>query len=142
MKKPELVRRNKALLKTQKRFVGKHFKIGSNDCVKLAAFHLRAMGHRPPSTGHYKTAAEGVKQLKKTGHRTLKGVLDKLLEEIPPASMLPGDIALVKSDPDAPASKIGTIMVLAGGRKFLGWHPDHEPLAVMELLEIEKAWRV
>ncbi len=138
---PPLVKRNRALTRTQTYFAGKPFRLGGADCVKLARFHLKAMGHKTlPSTGHYATAAEGIRQLKRTGHTTLESLLDSLLERIPPAMMLPGDIALVKSDPDSPASEIGTIMVSAGG-KMLGWHPDHELFAVMDVLEFEAAWR-
>jgi hypothetical protein len=54
--------------------------------------------------------------------------------------MLPGDIALLKSAPDAPASDLGTITVSLG-RKLLGWHGDMETLVVMEPVKIEAAWR-
>lgn len=139
--KPELVRRNQAIEKTQKRFGGKAFKLGSNDCVKLVKFHLRALGRRDlPSTGHYKTAKEAARQLKKQGVKNLEQLLDKFLDRIPPAAMLPGDIALMKSDPEAPAFELGTIAISLG-RKLLGYHGDAQTLVVMEPLEIEAAWR-
>lgn len=139
--KPELVRRNEALVKTQARFMGKEFRLGSNDCVKLARFHLRALGRRDlPSTGHYKTVNEAAAQLKKQGARNLEQLLDKFLEPIPPAMMLPGDIALLKSDPDASGHELGTIAISLG-RKLLGYHGDSHMLVVMEPLQIEKAWR-
>lgn len=141
-KKPELVRRQQALERTMQRFGGKPFKMGENDCVKLARFHLKAMGHRTlPSTGHYSTAAGAAAQLKKQGVRNLVQLLDKHLDRISPASMLPGDLAMPPSDPEAPAAKLGTILVMASGRKFIGWHPDHEALAVMDVHQIDAAWR-
>lgn len=138
--KPELIRRHNALVKTQKRFMGKAFKLGSNDCVKLVRFHLKALGHKLPSTGHYKTPKEAAKQLKKQGVKNLEQLLDKFLDPIPYASMLPGDIVLLKSDPEAPASELGTIAVSLG-RKLMGYHGDAQELVVMEPLQIEKAWR-
>lgn len=142
-RKPELVRRQLAIAKTMKRFGGKAFRLGANDCAKLAAFHLKAMGHRNlPTTGNYDSEFGAAKQVKKLGFDNLEQLFDELLERIPPAAMLPGDLAMPPSDPDAPASKLGTVMVMASGRKFLGWHPDFEQLALMELLQIDAAWRV
>lgn len=141
-KKPELIRRNEALVKTQARFAGKPFRLGENDCVKLARFHLRMMGHRKlPSTGHYSTAAGAVRALRKTGHSTLAALMDALLEPIAPAMALAGDLVMPPSDPEAEAAEIGTVMVMVGAGKYLGWHPEHDRLAVMSLLAIEKAWR-
>lgn len=139
--KPQLVRRAEALEKTQARFRGKAFKLGSNDCVKLVRFHLKALGHKLPSTGHYSTPKEAVKQLKKQGAKNLEQLLDKFLTRIPPASMLPGDIALMKSEPEkGTAYELGTIAISVG-RKLLGYHGDAETLVVMEPLQIEAAWR-
>lgn len=137
-----LIRRQKAMDKTMARFAGKPFKLGVNDCVKLARFHLTALGHKLPSTGHYSDVRGAVAALKKQGVRTLAELLDKHFERIPPAFMLPGDLAMPPSDPDAPASSLGTIMVKVSANKYAGWHPDHEPLLVMELLQIDAAWRV
>jgi hypothetical protein len=140
-KVPTLVRRAKAIEATMDRFGGKPFKIGSNDCVKLARFHLTKLGHKLPSTGHYTTVAGAAAALKKQGVKNLAQLLDKYLERIPPAAMLPGDIAMPPSEPDAPASKLGTIMVMASGHKLIGWHPDVDMLALMEVSQIDAAWR-
>jgi hypothetical protein len=136
-----LIKRQRALDKVMKKFGGKPFELGTNDCVQLTRFHLKALGHKLPPTGKYATAAQAAAQLKKQGAKNLEQLLDKHLERIPPARMLPGDLAMPPSDPDAPAAKIGTVMVAITPRKFLGWHPDHETLAVMELLQIDAAWR-
>lgn len=140
-KRPELIRRSKAVEKTLSRFGGKAFALGSNDCVKLVRFHLTQLGHKLPSTGHYKTATEAAKNLRKHGVKNIEQLWDKYLERIPPASMLLGDIAMPPSDPDAPASKLGTVLIKVAPAKFLGWHPNHEMLAVMEITQIDAAWR-
>jgi len=138
---PDLIRRQRAVEKTQARFAGKVFELGSNDCVKLARAHLKAMGHELPSTGHYSTAMEARAALKKQGVKNLEHLLDRFLTRIPPAMMLLGDVALLKSEPEeASASEFGTLVINAGS-KFIGWHPDKADLAVMDVLLIDAAWR-
>lgn len=140
--KPDLLRRQEALVKTQLRFAGKAFDLGTADCVQLGRYHLRAMGHRKvPATGTYKTPLGARKALKKAGADNLAGLLDKLLPRIAPAAMLPGDLALVMAEPNEEAADIGTLVIYVGGRKYLGWHPDKAELAVMEISAVEAAWR-
>jgi hypothetical protein len=142
-KQHTLVRRAAAVQKLMDQYTDKAFKIGSNDCVKLARTHLVNMGHKVPSTGHYSDVKGAIAALKKQDVKNVAELLDKFLERIPPASMLPGDVALPPSEPEAPASKLGTVVVkVAGGNKYLGWHPDVEYLAVMTIQEVEAAWRV
>jgi hypothetical protein len=140
-KRPDMIRRHNAVEKTMRRFGGRAFGIGSVDCIKMARFHLKEMGHKLPSTGNYKTVAGAVAQLKKQGVRNVAELLDKFLERIPPAAMTLGDLAMPPSEPDAPASKLGTVIIMASGQKFIGWHPDHDNLAVMNVSQIDAAWR-
>lgn len=129
---PDMVRRQRALDATMKRFAKLPLRIGKSDCVKKIRFHLVQMGHRGlPSTGEYKGDKGAENALKKQGVETVEELLDKYLPRISPASMLPGDIALVASEPGAPAYRSGTA-VISVGRKFLGWHPDHPLLAIVE----------
>lgn len=139
-----LAKRQQVLERTMARFAGRPFKLGVNDCVKLAKFHLKAMGHKKlPSTGTYSTGLGAKRQLKKTGHDNLRSLFDALLEPIAPARVLIGDLLLIKSEPDSPGADIGTVVVSTGiGGKAIGWHPDTELLAVLDLSEIERAWRV
>lgn len=138
---PKLVRRARAIAKTMDRFGAKPFKIGANDCVKLARFHLTQLGHKLPSTGHYSTAAGAAAALKKQGARNIAELLDKFLDRIPPAAMLPGDLAMPPSEPGAPGAKLGTIVIKAGANKYIGWAGDFDMLVVMEISHIEAAWR-
>lgn len=140
-RRPELVRRQKAVEKTMLRFGGRAFEIGAVDCVKMVRFHLKEMGHNLPSTGNYKTVAQAVGQLKKQGVKNVEELLDKFLQRIPPAAMVLGDVAMPPSDPDAPASKLGTVIIMASNQKFIGWHPDADQLAVMSVSQIDAAWR-
>jgi hypothetical protein len=140
-KLPTLEKRRRVVERTMQRFAGKAFKLGSNDCVKMMKFHAVQMGHKLPSTGHYTTEKEAVRQLKKQGARNVEQVMDKLFERIPPASMLLGDFAMPPSDPEAEANKLGTILIKVAPLKYLGWHPEHEFPVIMDISQIEAAWR-
>ncbi len=139
--KPDMLRRMEAVERTKKRYGGKVFALGSNDCGKMLAFHLKAMGHKPPSSGNYTTEAGALRACKRAGGETLTEVLDKLLVRIAPAAMTLGDVAILKSEPEAgTASRIGAAVVHLGG-KMMGWHPDQAELAVLDISEVEAAWR-
>lgn len=137
----DLVRRQKALEATRAKFRGKPFDLGRFDCIKVARFHLDAMGHSGlPPTGTYSTPLGARRALGKaiervTGKRarkpTLAQLADALLERIAPAAMLPGDIALIEEDPEGGVGLGGTIVVSVG-RKWLNWHPDAEGFAVID----------
>jgi hypothetical protein len=150
--KPEMLRRQEALEKTLERFRDKPFKLGKDDCVQAARFHLRAMGHSPPATGHYATAIGARRALgaaiKKKGGKSYKQprldhLLDLLLPRIAPAAMLPGDLALLPEDEDGAVGLGGTV-VISVGTKFFAWHPDAEGFSVLEPIvdrPFTAAWR-
>ncbi len=138
---PDLRRRQRALQKTMDRYGKREFLLGSADCVQLARFHLKNMGVKKlPVPQKYTTEVGARLALKRLGFKTLEELFDNLLVRIAPAAMLPGDIALLPSQPEEPASDIGTVAISLG-RKLLAWHPDHAPLAVIEVTQIDAAWR-
>lgn len=129
---PDLVRRVRAIEALQAKFGGKSFKLGKHDCVQLVRSHLVKMGHHGlPKPAAYSSPGGVTKALKALGADNLEGVFDTLLPRIAPAAMLPGDVGLLAAEPGAPAWRAGTVVVSVG-RKFLGWHPDHPMLAVIE----------
>lgn len=137
----DLIRRQRALEATLARFRGKPFKLGRFDCIKAARFHLLKMGHsRLPAAGSYSTAIGAKRSLgaaigkiagEKSEQPSLDQLFDALLERIPPAAMLPGDLALIPEDEDGGVGLGGTI-VISVGRKWVGWHPDAEDFAVID----------
>lgn len=130
---PPMVKRQRAMEATMTRFAGQNFKLGKADCIQLVRFHLVKMGHRGlPSTGKYKAEAGAKAALESQGVKTVEELLDKYLERIAPAAMLPGDIGLVEAEEGAPAWRAGTVVIQLPGRKLLGWHPDSALLAVVE----------
>lgn len=141
-KLPTLEKRRRVVERTMKWVAGHPQKLGVKDCIKMMKFHAGQMGHKLPSTGHYTSEKEAVRQLKKHGSRTVADVMDKHFERISPASMLLGDFAMPPSEPGAPGSALGTIIIKVAPLKYLGWHPDHEVPAIMEITQIDAAWRV
>ena len=130
---PPMVKRQRALEATMHRFAGQNFKIGKADCIQLVRFHLVKMGHRKlPATGKYRGETGAKAALQSQGVETVEALLDKYLERIPPAAMLPGDIGLVEAEEGAPAWRAGTVVIQLPGKKFLGWHPDHALLGVID----------
>ncbi len=142
---PDMVRREQALFATMARFQFKPFKIGKADCVLLVRYHAVKMGHRKlPRAPDYKDAKGALAALKKLGAKDVAGLMDKHFERIAPAAMLPGDVALVEAERGEAAWQAGTV-VISVGRKWLAWHPDARPLAVIEPM-VERpfiaAWRL
>ncbi len=121
-----MLRRQGALDKTLSRYRGRAFAWGVTDCAKFARFHLRAMGHRPPTVPRYRSALGAKRALAKTGHGTLAGLLDSFLPRITPAYRLIGDIVLVEG-----GDGLDALMIVVSGRKLLGFHEDAEGLQVL-----------
>lgn len=141
---PDLIRRQRAIDKTMQRFAGRKFRLGKADCVIMARAHLVAMGHRKlPRLPAYSSPGGSIAAIEKMGAKDVEGLLDQYLTRIPPAAMLPGDVGLTLTEPDAPAWRAGTIAISLG-RKYLTWHADHELLAIIEPLvdaPFTIAWR-
>jgi len=126
-----------ALQKTADKYRDKPFEWGKADCLTMLRSHLVAMGHKKvPALPKYKDAVGAVKALKARKHKSLESLLDSLLPRISPASMLPGDVALMKGK--GPLDAI-TICV---GRKVMGWHESEAGAVMMVPLDIKAAWRV
>lgn len=137
-RKPTLIRRQQAVEATMAKYRHRKFDWKSKaTCLHMASFHLRRMGRKPPKLPQVGSLLAAKKALKERGWKTVADMLDGIgLERIPPASMLLGDLAMLKS-----ADGMGSIVVSAGG-KVIGWHDDDAGMVVMEPLQIEAAWRV
>ena len=71
-------RRVAAAQATLDAYKGKPFRWGRCDCARIAASHLRRMGHqvRLPAAGSYGSARAAVKALRERGYETLGEALD------------------------------------------------------------------
>lgn len=148
-KLPDLVRRQRALEKTRDKFAGRSIDLGVTDCVILVRAHLKAMGHKKvPAPGKYRTPVQAAARIKEVCKAVgadgvgLVPLLDALLERIPPAAMLPGDIGMVDREDGPLGVDVGSL-VISVGTKFWGWHPDDERFALIEPngMPFKAAWR-
>ena len=137
---PEMVRRVAAAQKTLDAFRRRKFRWGRSDCVRMAAFHLRQLGHRvklPPS-GSYNGLRAGKAALEAAGYASLREAMDGLgFERIASAAALVGDVIEVESE-----NELGALNVVLSNGRSVGYHPDAEGAAVLQVHEPLAAWRV
>jgi hypothetical protein len=137
-----MVRRATAVAATIRRFDGRPFAFGSVDCVKMAAFHLRAMGHREAlglaKAGTYRSALSARGALKRAGYDSVPGALDALgFARIAPAEALPGDLIQLAGEHELAA--LG--LVVGNGRVF-AFHQDAVGPVLVDAVSVEAAWRI
>lgn len=134
---PPLVHRQAATEKTIKRYDGKAFDWGAGiTCVHLARFHLRNMGHRPPTLPRFRSALMARRAMQERGWGSVAEMLDSMLPRIAPAQMILGDMAIL------PGDGMDAILICVGPRRLFGWHEDSE-VPVMQEPDISKvvgAW--
>ncbi len=147
MTKPKsrpLVVRKKATDATLEKFGGRPFALGSVDCGKMTAFHLRQLGHkvRLSKAGQYKTALGAKAALRRMGYNTLAEAMDGLgFERIAPASALVGDVISLPAEHD-----LWGLGIWLGNANALAFHEGHDGLVVLtptaDALRDAIAWRV
>lgn len=139
-KLPEPEKRRAATEATLTKFRNTAFDWGTGrHCMKLAHFHMRQMGKRPPALPRIRSLLAAKKELKARGVESVIELLDGLLERIAPAQMQLGDLAALPGD-----DGLDAIFVCAGPRRLFGWRED-QPVAVMlaiDLRDVKAAWRV
>ncbi|MFN3388480.1 MAG: DUF6950 family protein [Allosphingosinicella sp.] len=132
-----LLRRHAALEKLVRKYRGKPCDFESADCIRMIRALLVSLGHRPPKLPRYRSRAGAIRALRRAGFDNVEQLLDSLLlTRIPPAAMLPGDIA-VMDDEDG----IGAAVVLID-HKVMGWHQDHAECVMIIPHQLRAAWRV
>lgn len=136
----EMIRRQQAAQATVARFKGQPHQFGKNDCVRMAAFVMRRMGHRPQlgKAGAYSSLKGAMAALKKAGFSDLAAALDSLgLQRIPAAAALPADIVMIPA-----VAFDGQLTIAVGNGRVLGWHEDIETAEILQPVEFVAAWRV
>jgi len=135
-----LERRHFALEATMARYRDRPFAWGSVDCAKVAAFHLKKLGHKIliSKAGAYQSPLGAARALKRLGYSTLAEMADGIgLPQIPYSRMLLGDLAEVEGE-----GAIGAIALYAGGGNIFGFHEDHPGLVTVAPTTIIRAWSV
>lgn len=147
MTKPKtrpLVVRKKATDATLEKFGGRPFALGSVDCAKMAAFHLRQFGHkiRLSKAGQYKTVLGAKAALRRMGYESLVEAMDGHgFERIAPAAALLGDVISLPAEHD-----LAGLGIWLGNGNALAFHEAHDGLVVLmptpDALRSAIAWRV
>ena len=134
-----LVRRRDAAQITLDTWSKRPQKLGTADCVRMTAAHLRLLGWKVklPPAGSYRTVNSAMKALAKAGHDSISAALDALgLERIAPAATIVGDIILMPAE-----HELGALVIVMGNGRVAGWHPDNpEGIVPMHPLEMITAW--
>lgn len=136
----EMIKRQQAAQAAIDRFKGQPWLLGKNDCVRMAAFVLRRMGHRPQlgKAGSYTTDAGAMLALKRAGFDSLAAALDALgLERIAPAAARIADIIMIPGE--APLD--GALAIAVGNGRVLGFHEDAGSAEILQPIEFIGAWR-
>jgi hypothetical protein len=139
-KLPEPVRRKEATQATLDKFKGQPFDWGEGrHCVRLAHFHLRQMGQKPPTLPRIRSALAAKKALRERGWASVSDMLDSILVRIPPAMMQLGDVATVEGD-----QGLDALFVCAGPNRLFGWREDEAGAVVLEVTfdQVKGSWRV
>lgn len=135
-----LIRRRDAAQVTLDTWSTRPQKLGTADCVRMVASHLRLLGWqvRLPPAGSYRTVNSAMKRLQLAGYASIAAALDALgLERIVPAATIVGDIILMPAE-----HELGALVVVMGNGRVAGWHDAHaEGVVVMQPLEMIAAWR-
>jgi hypothetical protein len=135
-----MLRRAEITQATLDRYHGQPFEYGRADCVQLAAFHLRAMGHKVllSKGGRYGSALGAAKSLRRAGFASLAEALDAMgLERIAPAAAIVGDILTIPT-----AARLEALFVVLGNGRAVGWVDETPGAAVVQPVLYETGWRV
>lgn len=135
-----MVRRVAAAQATLDRFKDRPFAFGSDDCARMAVFHLRQLGFKPriAKAGSYSTLLGARRALARAGFATLADAVDAQgLLRIPPAAAAVGDLLMVPGVDD-----LGALAVALGNGRVLMWHEDAIGACVCQPLEFVASWSV
>lgn len=139
----ELVLRRDAAQRTLDTWATRPQKLGTADCVRMAASHLRLLGWKVklPPAGSYRTINSATKALAKAGHASIADALDAMgLERITPAAAIVGDIIQMPA-----VHELGALVIVMGNGRVAGWYDDdehHKGAVAMQPLMMTAAWRV
>lgn len=133
-----LVRRRDAAQKTLDIWSKRPMRLGTSDCVRMAAAHLRMLGHRVklPASGSYRTANSALKALRARGFDSVEAALDAMgLKRIAPAAAIVGDIIMLPG-----VDRLGGLAICLGNGRVVAYHEDVAAAAVLQPVEYIAAW--
>jgi len=138
----EMVLRAAAAQETLDTYQGRALRLGTNDCVRMTAAHLRRMGYKVklPPAGSYGTIRAAKRALKQRGFASPADALDAMgFARIAPAAAIAADIVMLPGE-----DELGSFTVSLGNGRVVGFHPDapNAGAAVLQPVQFVAAWRV
>lgn len=135
-----LLRRTAAAQATLDKWSVRPMKLGTSDCVRMVAAHLRLLGYQvklPPS-GSYRTVNSAKKALKARGFESVADALDAVgLVRISPAEALVADIVMMPG-----VDNLGALTIQLTNGRVVGYHEDVPGGATaLQPVEFVAAWR-
>lgn len=138
-KKKPLLKRHDALQATLERYRARPFDWSTGaTCVHMLRFHLKKMGHKIEAVPKLDGPIAAKRELKRRGWESVSAMLDDLLEPIPVAAMLPGDVSVLPGDDGLEA------VVISLGATAIGYSEGIEGMTLFTEpgRVLERAWRV
>lgn len=137
-----LVRKRDAAQKILDAWSKRPLRLGTSDCVRMIAAHLRLLGYpvKMPPSGSYRTVASAAKALKAAGFKSVAEALDAMgLERIAPAATIAGDVIQLPA-----TDQLGAFAVVLGNGRVAAYHEEvgGGGVLVLQPLEYVAAWRV
>lgn len=134
-----LVRKRDAAQKTLDKWSKRPMRLGTSDCVRMAASHLRLLGYKVklPPAGAYRTVNSAMKALRARGYASVADALDDMgLQRIAPAAAVVGDLIMLPAD-----TPLGSLTIALGNGRVVGYHEDVSVAAVLQPVEFSVAWQ-
>lgn len=138
-----LADRARATDATKKAFFGTERNWSDTTCVHVLHAHLINVGHAPPVVPAFNTKKGARDALKAMGATSLANLCRNLgLEEIRPANMIVGDIAILPGA-DGKSEGIRAAITICAGNKFMGWYGNDGPFQnmIIDLSAVKAAFR-
>lgn len=137
---PEMIRRVAAAQATLNEYKDRPFRLGVRDCVRMAAAHLRRLGHavKLPPEGSYRSRKAALRLLAERGYGSLAEALDGFgFDRIAPAAALAGDIVQLPA-----VDELGALAIALTNGRIIGYHQDAAGAVVLQPVQMVAAWRV
>ena len=134
----ELIKRVQAVEAMASEWSGVRFAWGKKDCARLAAAHIKAMGHKVSLVkfGTYGSELGAFKALKRGGFDSLEDLVDGRFVRIAPAYVRVGDLVGLQSGDD----RWPALSIALGHGRVLGFLDGRA--GVLAALQIKTAWSV
>ncbi|WP_426256044.1 DUF6950 family protein [Sphingomonas sp. DC2300-3] len=135
-----MVRRRDAAQKTLDVWSKRPLRMGTSDCVRMGASHLRLLGHQVklPASGSYRTVNSAVKALNARGFDSVEAAIDAMgMKRIAPAAAIVADLLMLPG-----VDRLGGLAICLGNGRVVAYHEEVATAAVLQPLEYVTAWSV